>query len=81
MAKRIRNYREEYDNYHGKPDQIANRGKRVQARRDMEAKHGAAALKGKDVGHKKPLRSGGGNAPGNLTVQSVKSNRGWNRGR
>lgn len=81
MAKRVRDYRAEYDNYHGKPEQRANRSKRVLARREMEDKHGVAALKGKDVGHKKPLRNGGTNAPGNLKIQSIKSNRGWNRGR
>ena len=76
---RNRNYREEYDNYHGKPEQIANRAKRVQARRDVEKKVGAAAIAGKDIDHKTPLRNGGGNAPSNLKVSSVKANRGWNR--
>lgn len=81
MAKRVRDYRKEYDDYHGKPEQRANRSKRVLARRDMEDKVGKAAIAGKDVGHKKPLRSGGTNAASNLTVQSVKTNRGWNRGK
>lgn len=79
MPKGPRNYREEYDNYHGKPEQIANRAKRVQARRDMEAKHGKAAIAGKDVHHKKALRHGGGNGSSNLAISSVKKNRGWNR--
>jgi hypothetical protein len=74
-----RNYRAEYDNYHGKPEQRANRSKRVLARREMEDKLGVAAIAGKDVHHKKPLRSGGGNGKGNLAVASVKANRGWNR--
>jgi len=30
------------------------------------------------VGHKTPVKSGGTNAPGNLKVQSVATNRGWN---
>lgn len=81
MAKRVRNYREEYDNYHGKPEQRANRSKRVLARREMEERHGKAALAGKDVHHVKPLRSGGGNGNGNLAISSVKKNRGWNRKR
>lgn len=80
MSNDGRNYRKEYDNYHGKPEQIAKRADRVQARRDVEKKVGPAALKGKDVHHKKPLRSGGGNSPGNLAVTST-SHRGWNRGR
>jgi len=77
--KRDRNYREEYDNYHGKPEQRANRSKRVLARRDVEAKVGAKAIAGKDIDHKKPLRSGGTNAASNLKISSVKANRGWNR--
>lgn len=77
---RNRDYGKEYRDYHGKPEQIAKRGDRVQARRDMEKKVGAAALKGKDVHHKKPLRSGGGNGMGNLAVTST-AHRGWNRGR
>lgn len=35
---------------------------------------------GKDVDHKNPLRSGGGNDRSNLRVQSQKQNRGWRRG-
>ena len=35
---------------------------------------------GKDVGHKTPLRKGGGNARANLAVQSRKFNRGWEAG-
>jgi hypothetical protein len=77
--KEPRNYREEYDNYHGKPEQRANRSKRVLARRDVEDKLGKEAVAGKDVHHKNPLRNGGGNSPGNLAVSSVKANRGWNR--
>ena len=77
---RDRDYRKEYDEYHGKPEQIANRGKRVQARLDMEKTHGAAALAGKDIHHKKPLRNGGGNGKGNLAVTG-KSHRAWNKGR
>jgi 5-methylcytosine-specific restriction endonuclease McrA len=32
---------------------------------------------GKDVDHKKPLRSGGGNARSNLRVMSQSQNRAW----
>lgn len=78
--KRNRNYKEEYQNYHGRPEQIANRTKRVLARREMEDKLGADAIAGKDVHHKKALRHGGGNGKGNLALASVKQNRGWRRG-
>ena len=42
-----RNYRKEYDNYQGKPDQIANRSSRNSARR--KAKKNGYKVKGKDV--------------------------------
>jgi hypothetical protein len=45
----------------------------------MEKSHGAAALKGKDVDHKTPIRKGGGNAKGNLRLQTPAKNRGWER--
>lgn len=73
-----RDYRQEYDSFHGKPEQIKKRAMRVQARRDMEKKVGAQALAGKDIDHKKPLRNGGSNGPGNLRISSVKSNRSKN---
>jgi len=77
MMAKPRNYREEYDKYHGKPEQRANRSKRVLARRAYEKAHGDQT--GKDIDHKKPLRNGGGNGMSNLQATSVKKNRGWNR--
>jgi hypothetical protein len=74
---RNRDYRKEYLEYHGKPEQRANRSKRVLARREMEKTHGD--LSGKDVHHKKPLRNGGSNGKKNLAITST-SHRGWNRG-
>jgi len=76
---RNRDYAKEYRDYHGKPEQIAKRGERVQARRDVIKEKGAAAVAGKDVHHKKPLRSGGGNGMSNLAITSTR-HRGWNRG-
>lgn len=73
-----RDYRHEYDSFHGKPEQIKKRAMRVQARRDMEKKVGAKALAGKDVDHKKPLRNGGGNGAGNLRISKVGPNRSRN---
>lgn len=78
MAKRVRDYGKEYREYHGTPEQRANRSKRVLARRAYEKEHGDQT--GKDIDHKKPLRSGGTNAKSNLRATSVKKNRGWNRG-
>jgi len=64
-----RNYRKEYDNYHSRPEQIANRSSRNSARRIM----GDKAVKGKDVGHKdnNPLN----NDPKNLQMEDPSENR------
>lgn len=70
-----RNYRREYDTYQGTPEQKKNRAKRNAARRAMERELGKAALKGKDVDHKRPLSKGGSNARSNLQVTSVSYNR------
>jgi hypothetical protein len=68
-----------YRDYQGTPAQIAKRSERNKARRLMEGKHGKVALAGKDVDHKRPMRSGGTSAPGNLRLRSVKANRGDTR--
>ena len=72
-----RDYDKEYREYHGKPIEKKRRAQRNAARRTMEEKHGKAALKGKDVHHKR--RNVGGNLsndPSNLAVLSIKKNRG-----
>jgi len=75
-AKRDAHYRE----YGSKPAQIAKRVKNSQARDIMEKKVGKAAMKGKDVHHKRALEDGGTNSPSNLALVSVKKNRGWKDG-
>lgn len=74
MVKK-RNYRREYDNYQGRPEQIRNRSERNKARRKMEKVVGKEALKGKDVDHKRPISKGGSNNLSNLQVTSVRYNR------
>jgi hypothetical protein len=74
-----RNYRSEYDNYQGQPEQIKKRGERVKARRMMEKTGAVTKGDGKDVDHKKPLRSGGTTTKSNLRVRSVKANRSDNK--
>ena len=49
--------------------------KRHRARRIVEKRDGKAAVRGKDVGHKRAVKSGGSNASSNLRVESVSSNR------
>jgi len=67
--KKPRNYRKEYDEYHGKPLQRKNRAARNRAR--YKLKPGP----GKEVDHKKPLSKGGTNGKKNLRVVSKAVNR------
>ena len=48
----MRNYKQEYANYHAKPEQKKRRAGRNKARSLAVKKHGKAALAGKDVDHK-----------------------------
>ena len=66
-----RNYREEYDNYQGKPEQISNRSSRNKARRQVTKKLGYKP-KG-DVDHKNGNPQD--NSPSNLRVTSAGRNR------
>ncbi len=53
--------------YHAKPEQIANRAAETK-RKTMEKEVGKAALKGKDVDHKRPsLKAVQTHAPTRLT--------------
>lgn len=75
MPSKNRNYKKEYANYQGKPEQIKNRSERNKARRKMEKVVGKAKLRGKDVDHKVPLSRGGSNDMKNLQITSVRYNR------
>ena len=68
-----RDYRKEYDTYHGTPDQLANRTSRTKARRKLAKVVGAAKLRGKDVDHKNGNPKD--NSAGNLTAMSKSKNR------
>lgn len=74
-----RDYKKEYENYQGTPEQIANRAKRNAARREMEKTGAVHKGDGKDVDHKQPLSKGGSNARGNLRVQDESENRSFKR--
>ena len=74
-----RNYGSEYDNYQGQPEQIKKRAERVKARRMMEKTGAVTKGDGKDVDHKKPLRSGGTTTKSNLRVRSKSANRSDNK--
>jgi hypothetical protein len=62
-----------------KKNRVKDRAKRNAARSTMEKKVGTAALKGKDVGHKKAVSRGGKNSLSNLFVQSPSANRSFSR--
>ena len=77
FAKRFllekRNYRKEYDNYQGKPDQVRNRSNRNKARRLLAKMGRVRKGDGKDVDHKNGNPKD--NSVGNLKVTSKSHNR------
>jgi len=76
-----RNYKKEYANYQGKPEQIKRRAMRNKARRLMAKKGLVHKGDGMDVDHKKPLVQGGGNNPSNFRVVTDNTNRSFKRDR
>lgn len=66
MAKRKRNYRKEYDEYQGKPEQIKRRAQRNAARRAAERAGKVRKGDGKEVDHR------GFNRRGKLNNKNVK---------
>lgn len=81
MTKKKRDYASEYKNYHSKPEQRKNRSKRTVARRQAEKDGRVKKGDGKDLDHKKPLRSGGSNSKSNTRVRSRSANRADNGGK
>lgn len=71
VARAPRDYKREYEQYHGKPEQVANRSMRNQARRKMGLKNGDP----REVDHQTPLSKGGGNGKSNLRAISRRANR------
>ncbi len=72
-----RDYKQEYANYQGKPEQIAKRSSRNKARRSL-AKDGKVRLgDGMDVDHRNTNAKD--NSKGNLRVQSKSDNRSFPR--
>lgn len=70
VVEEERDYKKEYENYQGKPEQIKRRAKRNEARRLLKNRKG---IKGKDVHHKdnNPMN----NDKDNLSIVSQKFNR------
>lgn len=78
MAKK-RDYKLEYKNYQGKPEQIKNRSKRNQARAKMEKAGKVRKGDGLDVDHKNCLVKGGSNKMSNLRAIPKSKNRSFAR--
>jgi len=74
MAK-PRDYRKEYDTYHGTAIQKKRRAQRNAARSRAKALGLVCKGDGKEVDHKRPLSKNGGNGKGNLQVMSRSANR------
>ena len=67
--------------FNARPEEVAKRVKRNQARAKMEAAGKVSKGDGRDVDHKTPLKRGGGNGTSNLSVKSKTENRGWRKGK
>ena len=72
MARSDRDYRKEYDDYHGTPAQRKRRAARNKARRHMQKNGRVAKGDGKHVDHKN--FSATDNRPENLRVTDAKTN-------
>jgi hypothetical protein len=72
-----RNYKKEYKNYHGKPEQIKRRDSRNAARNMLKKK--GINVTGKDVAHKNGNPKD--NRLSNLTVKAPSKNRSYKRTR
>ena len=69
--EKCRDYKKEYADFHGKPEQCAKRSLRNQARRKMGLQKGDP----REVDHIKSLKNGGDNGDKNLRIVSFKTNR------
>lgn len=65
----------EYEKY------LKRQRERMRARRALEKEGKVSKGDGKEVNHKKALKSGGSNRRSNLEVTTRKKNRGWRKGK
>jgi hypothetical protein len=79
MRRRPRDYRSEYDTYHGTAKQKKRRAGRNAARRKMVKSGAVSKGDGKDIDHKN--RNPRQNKRSNLRVTSQTKNRGWRKGK
>jgi len=71
MTEKKRDYKKEYKDYHGKPEQIAARAQRNAAR----AKVGLSVGDKRECDHKNPISNGGSNRKDNLRAVARSTNR------
>jgi hypothetical protein len=71
MAEKKRNYKKEYKEYHGKPEQIKARAQRNAARAKLGLKVGDP----READHKNPISKGGSNRKDNLRAVARSTNR------
>lgn len=74
-----RDYKSEYANYQGTPEQKKNRAARNAARAEMMKKGLVRKGDGKDVDHTRPISKGGSNSTSNLRVVPAGNNRSFAR--
>ncbi len=74
-----RDYKKEYQKYHGTSEQKRNRAERNKGRRIMTAAGKAKKGDGKDIGHIKAISKGGLSTVYNLQVQSKSENRSFSK--
>lgn len=66
--------------YNARPENVKKRVMSNAARSKLEKEGLVRKGDGKDVDHKKPLRSGGSNSRSNLRVLAASENRAWRKG-
>ena len=79
MKNGKRDYKTEYQKYHGTAEQRKNRSERTIARNAANADGRTRKGDGKDLDHRVPLSKGGSNAKSNLRAVSRSENRSFSR--
>lgn len=79
MKNGKRDYKRENEKYNSRPEVVAKRVQRNQARKQASDAGLVHKGDGKDVDHKTPLSKGGGNSKSNLRVVPAGQNRSFSR--
>lgn len=79
MKNGKRDYKRENEKYNSRPENVAKRVQRNQARSEAIKSGDASKGDGKDVDHKVPISKGGTNSKSNLRVVPASENRSFSR--